>query len=280
MEKLYAVFGMAANAVKDTLYKTVARRDGGSHILLFYGMEAAFIAALALPIVLLIRREPLLHPTSLAFALPIAALAGFAYLTALRSLVAGDASTNVTVIRMNFVLTAAFGALFGGETLSPRKIAGTTLCLLAVLLFYLGSRTRGADHRGLGLSVVTCFSMAALNILNKTALGLGASVMHLVMYRYVLIAAFCAIVLAFRRQSFVPSPRLALVSGACAVLMLTSSFFVLSALQTGDLTLVIPITQASFLFTALFSFLWLHERLDWGKVAGLAAAVAGLIVIR
>ncbi len=100
------------------------------------------------------------------------------------------------------------------------------------------------------------------------------------MYRYILIAAACAVALAVRRQSFVPQPRLALVSGICAVLMLVSTFCALTALQTGDLTLVIPITQASFLFTSLFSFLWLHEKLDWGKVAGLVAAVAGLIVIR
>jgi drug/metabolite transporter (DMT)-like permease len=100
------------------------------------------------------------------------------------------------------------------------------------------------------------------------------------MYRYVLIAAACAVALVVRRRSFVPGARLALVSAACAVLMLVSTFCALTALQTGDLTLVIPITQASFLFTSLFSFLFLKERLDWGKVAGLAAAVAGLIVIR
>jgi drug/metabolite transporter (DMT)-like permease len=99
------------------------------------------------------------------------------------------------------------------------------------------------------------------------------------MYRYVIIAAVCAAILAVRRRSFVPSPPLALVSGACAVCMLGSTFFILTALQTGDLTLIIPISQCSFLFTSLLSFLFLHERLDWGKVAGLTAAVAGLIVI-
>jgi len=280
MEKLYAVIGMAANAAKDTLYKPVARRDGGSHIVLFYGLEAAIVAALALPIILLIRHEPLLHPVSLAFALPLAALAGFSYLTTLRSLVAGDASTNITIIRMNFVLTAAFGAIFRGEALTARKLAGSALCLLAVLLFYLGGRSRGADRRGLGLSVITAFAMAALSILNKAAMNAGASAMHLALYRYALIAVFCAVVIAVRRQSFVPSPRLLLVSAACAALMLTSLFFVLSSLATGDLTLVIPITQSSFLFTALLSFLFLGERLDWGKAAGLAAAVAGLVVIR
>jgi drug/metabolite transporter (DMT)-like permease len=280
MEKLLAVIGMSSNAVTDTLFKTVARQDGGSRIILFYGVKSALIVVLSLPIVLLIRHEPLLHPASLRFALPLAVLAGLGYLTSLRSLVAGDASTNVTIIRMNFVLTSAFAVLFRGETLTPRKIAGSALCLLALLFFYLGGRTRSALNRGIALSVLASFAMAGLNIVNKTALGLGASVSHLVMYRYAIIAVACALVMAVRRQSVVPQPRLALVSGVCAVLMLVSTFSALTALQTGDLTLVIPITQSSFLFTSLFSFLWLHERLDWGKIAGLAAAVAGLIVIR
>jgi drug/metabolite transporter (DMT)-like permease len=280
MEKLYAVLGMSANALKDTLYKTVARQDGGSRILLFYGLEASFITVLSLSVILLVRREPLLHTVSLVFALPLAALAALGYLTSLSSLVDGDASTNVPIIRMNFVLTSAFAVLFRGELLTTRKIAGTALCLLALLLFWLGGRSRGAQHRGIGLSVLAGFAMAALNIVNKTALASGASVAHLVCYRYALIAAFCAILLVVRRQPFAPAPRLVLVSGASAVLMMVSTFSVLTALQTGDLTLIIPITQASFLFTAMLSFLLLRERLDWGKVAGLAAAVAGLIVIR
>jgi drug/metabolite transporter (DMT)-like permease len=280
MEKLLAVIGMSANAVKDTLYKTVARQDGGSRILLFYGLEASFITVLSLAAILIVLREPLLHPASLVFALPLAALAGLGYLTSLSSLVDGDASTNVTIIRMNFVLTSAFAVIFRGEALTPRKVAGTALCLLALLLFWLGGRSRGARHRGIGLSVLAAFTMSALNIVNKTALASGASVAHLVCYRYTLIAAFCAILLAVRRQPFTPSPRLVLVSVGSAVLMMVSTFSVLTALQTGDLTLIIPITQSSFLFTALLSFLLLGERLDWGKVAGLAAAVAGLIVIR
>jgi drug/metabolite transporter (DMT)-like permease len=279
MEKLFAIIGMAANAGKDTLFKTVARRDGGSLIHLFYGLKAACIAVLALPIILLVQRQPLLHLTSLAFALPVATLAAFGYLAALRSLVAGDASTNVTVFRLNFVLTSAFAIVFQGEALTPRKIAGSALCLLAVLLFYLGGRSRGADHRGLGSSVLACAAMAALNIMNKTALGFGASVMHLVLYRYTLIAAFSAIVLAVRRQSFVPPRRVAATSVVCSALMLCSQYFVLTALRTGDLTLVVPVTQSCFLFTSLLSFLFLGERLDWGKVAGLTAAVAGLVVI-
>lgn len=271
---------MSTNAVKDMLFKTVARQDGGSRILVFYTLKSALIALLSLPIILLLHRQPLLHPASLAFALPLAALAGLGYLTSLASLVDGDASTNVTIIRMNFVLTSAFGVIFRGEALTPRKIAGTALCLLALALFYLGGRSRGVRHRGIGLSVLASLGMTGLNVMNKTALAYGASVAHLVMYRYALLAVACAAVLAVRRRSFGIEPRLAMVSGACAVLMLGSTYGALMAMQTGDLSLVIPITQASFLFTALLSFLFLKERMDWGKVAGLAAAVAGLIVIR
>lgn len=280
MEKLYAVLGMSANAVKDTLYKTAARHDGGSRILLFYGLEAAFAAAFALGVILLVQRAPLVHPASLVFALPLAALAGLGYLTSLASLVDGDASTNVTIIRMNFVLTSVIAVVFRGEQLTARKIAGTALCLLALLLFWLGGRSRGAHHRGIGLSVLASCAMAGLNTVNKIALEHGASIAHLVCYRYTLLAAFTAILLAVRRQPFAPPPRMVLVSAGCAAMMMVSTFGVLTALRTGDLTLVIPITQASFLFTALLSFLFLKERLDWGKAAGLTAAVAGLIVIR
>jgi drug/metabolite transporter (DMT)-like permease len=62
--------------------------------------------------------------------------------------------------------------------------------------------------------------------------------------------------------------------------MVASVYFALTALTTADLSMVIPISSSSFLFTALLSFLLLHEPLNWGILAGLAAAVGGLVVIR
>jgi drug/metabolite transporter (DMT)-like permease len=178
VEKFFAVIGMASNAVKDTLFKTVAREEGGSHIVVFYALKAAFIAALAVALLLARRAGPLLHGPSLAYALPIAALTGLTCLAALVSLVRGDASTNVPIYRLNFVLSSAFAVVFWGEPLAPRKVAGTVLCLVAVLFFFLGSRAgarggRHGDRRGLLASVVACFAAAGLNVMNKTALETG-----------------------------------------------------------------------------------------------------------
>jgi uncharacterized membrane protein len=61
--------------------------------------------------------------------------------------------------------------------------------------------------------------------------------------------------------------------------MLTSLAFILTALSASDVTLIIPISQLSFLFTALLSFLLLRERLNWVKAGGIALAVVSIAVI-
>jgi uncharacterized membrane protein len=44
-------------------------------------------------------------------------------------------------------------------------------------------------------------------------------------------------------------------------------------------TLVIPISQLSFLFTALLSFLFLKEKMNLVKAAGIVMAVVSIVVI-
>jgi uncharacterized membrane protein len=77
----------------------------------------------------------------------------------------------------------------------------------------------------------------------------------------------------------VPSGKLLAASAGAAVLMLTSLAFILTALSASDVTLIIPISQLSFLFTALLSFLLLRERLNWVKAGGIALAVVSIAVI-
>jgi len=53
----------------------------------------------------------------------------------------------------------------------------------------------------------------------------------------------------------------------------------LRAMAGSDLTVIMPIAQLSFLFTALLSFVFLKERMNLLKVVGIAAAVASILVI-
>jgi drug/metabolite transporter (DMT)-like permease len=286
MEKLFAVLGMLANAGKDTVFKVAAgeeaARPGSGSITLFYALKGGMIAVLAFLILVVITRAPLFHPVSLWYSLPIGACTYVTYMLALRSLVQGDASVNVTTYRLNFVVSSVIAVLFLGETLSARKIIGMILCIAAIAVFFLGTRAGGerrVRNTGLPFALLACLFMALLNTLNKLALNAGASIMHLVMYRYILVCAIGGVVLALRRQSAVPSRKLLVTSGACAVLMLAGIFFVLTALQASEITLVIPISQLSFLFTALLAFLFLKEKMNLMKAAGILMAVVSIAVI-
>jgi uncharacterized membrane protein len=64
-----------------------------------------------------------------------------------------------------------------------------------------------------------------------------------------------------------------------AFLILVVIFFVLTALQASEITLVIPISQLSFLFTALLAFLFLKEKMNLMKAAGILMAVVSIAVI-
>jgi uncharacterized membrane protein len=61
--------------------------------------------------------------------------------------------------------------------------------------------------------------------------------------------------------------------------MLVSLFFTLTALQASEITLVIPISQLSFLFTAMFAHFFFKEKLSLLRVTGIAVAIASIAVI-
>lgn len=281
MEKLFAVLGMLANAGKDTVFKIAAAEEGGARTNLFYTLKAAFIVLLALLFLVVIAREPLIHARTLPWAVPFGILTFATYMLALRSLVNSDASISITVFRLNFVISAAFAALFLHEALTIRKLIGLSLSLGAILVFFIGSRggDQGARNRGILLAVLACLCGAALNTLNKIALNAGASIFHLILYRYLVVCAIGGSLLAFRRESAVPSRKLLAASASCAVLMLASLYFLLTALSTSEVTVVIPIAQLSFLFTALLSFVFLGEKLNLVKVTGIVIAVASIAVL-
>ncbi|MFZ4615827.1 MAG: EamA family transporter, partial [Rectinemataceae bacterium] len=130
MEKLLAVIAMLANAGKDTIFKVAAEDEGGSKTTLFYGIKAAIIALLSL-VILLVQGKPLLHLPTLPWAIPLGVLAMTTYTLALKSLAGGDASTSVTVFRLNFVLSSGAAALFLGEAFTSTKLAGLGLSLAA-----------------------------------------------------------------------------------------------------------------------------------------------------
>ncbi len=117
-----------------------------------------------------------------------------------------------------------------------------------------------------------------LNFLNKVAVNEGCLPFRLLFWRFSTVLLICGIyVFAKRQWQFSnKSTKYAFASG---FLLILAVFFILEALKTADVSLVIPVTQMAFAFIALISWIFLGEKMSSRKLSGLGMAVAAIILI-
>jgi drug/metabolite transporter (DMT)-like permease len=280
MDKLLAVLGMLANAGNDLIFKKFADRDRGRNAHLFFTLQALFIIPLCVISILIYDRTALFHLVSILYAIPVGIFTYLLYFLALKSLVAGDISVNVTIYRLNFVISSVLAVVLLNEALTVRKIAGLALCLLTILLFFQANRRGPAvGGRGYRYSISACLIGGGLNILIKTALNDGVMILPFLLYRYITAACFGLIILLIRRGSWRVDPALLRISLFSGIVILLGLFFIFAALQIGEVILVIPITQLGFVFAGAAAFLFFKEKLHVLKVVGILLAVASILVI-
>jgi drug/metabolite transporter (DMT)-like permease len=132
MDKLFAVLGMLFNVGNDLVFKRVADIDEGAHANAFYTLQALVIVPLCAVGLAVFRSAQLLHRPSLLFGVPVGVLTYVTYSLILHSLVASDPSINVTVYRLNFVLSGVLAVLLLHERFTARKAIGLALCMAAL----------------------------------------------------------------------------------------------------------------------------------------------------
>ncbi|MDI3470669.1 MAG: hypothetical protein OJF62_002732 [Pseudolabrys sp.] len=220
-----------------------------------------------------------LHPDAAA---AWGALAGVFSLSAFynfaRSLQDGAVSTNAPIFRLNFTITAALAIVLLGETLTlPKGLA--LLCALAavwLLLAESGGERKRSTRTSLVRVVIATLSLGLANIVLKTGLRYGAVPETLIATQA---WAFSSLATIF---NFLPERRLDVPSrgwrySAPAAVVLVSAFVLLAhGLARGPASVLVPVAQMSFVFTALLGAALFHEALNMRKIAGLAVAVAAL----
>lgn len=281
MDKLYALLGMMGNTGNDLLFKSSAKHRGGRNIMLFYLLQAGFIAALSLAAVLLFPLGPLVHRSSILYALPIGVGTFAIYILVLKSLVEGEVSINITVFRLNFVVSSLLAVVLLGEVLTVRKVAGLFLCAAAIVVLFLSApRQTHRSRSGLGFSIPACMLAGGLNILTKTAFNNGALVVQLILYRYLVVVILAALFQLLKHgQRDRGDRRIYLLALLSAVAMTFALSFTFTALQIGDVALVIPIIQLAFVFSSAGAVLLFKERLSALKVIAIALAVGSIVII-
>ncbi len=280
---LFALACASMNTINDLVYRKSSIENKGDRLVGFYFFSAVFSALLSL-ILNLIQFGSIEIDMKNVFYGVVAGFISFAgYLLFLSSFGRGDISVNVTIYRLNLVPTVLLGIVFIGETLDFTRIVAILLCIGSIFMFSgLFERKTGGgapDYRSIILSLSACLVMSVLNFWNKLAMMNGAIPFRMMLWRFIIVSivAFTIVIKKTHQVSFNPAAvRLSAISGP---IMIAGIFFYLSAVSTGDLNLVAPISQLSFVLIGVISFVFLKEEFSWRKIAGLVLAVVAVILI-
>jgi drug/metabolite transporter (DMT)-like permease len=222
-----------------------------------------------------------LHPTSAALWGAIAGMVSLSgFYNFARSLQDGAVSTNAPIFRLNFIVTAALAVAFLDESLTLPKGAAL-LCALVAVWFLLAERGGGTTRStaaSLVRVVIATVSLGLANVLLKVGLQYGELPETLVSAQA---WTFSSLATLF---AFLPKRRLP-VSGStwrystpAAIVLVTASVLLAHGLQRGPASVLVPVAQMSFVFTAVLGASLFRESLDARKVIGLLVAAAALVL--
>ncbi len=276
----FALGAMIAFGVSDLIYKrgAAAGIDAGEFVML---QAWAFCPGVTLYAWLTGTLE--LHRSALW-----GSLAGLFLLVAMynfaRSFKGGAVSTNAPIFRLNFTLTAALAIVFLGEPLTLAKAVALTGALVAVwlLLREPAKAYDKASHEtnlaSLIRVTIATVAIALTNLFYKVGLLHGAVPETMVSTQA---WTFCSLatLLRFRRERrFRVTPDAWRYSTLAAVALAAAFILLMHGLAAGPASVLVPVANMSFVFSALFGALLFHESLNTQKRLGLAIATAALVL--
>jgi uncharacterized membrane protein len=271
---LFALIALVLNGLADYVYKRAA--DTGSrphHFLLAQAIFFAPTAALLAYATGVMVWQPAVLFGSLAGACAFSGFYNFS-----RSLSGGTVSINAPLFRLNFMVTAALAILILGEPLTVLKTVGLLAALLAAWLLVGGIPRNGAPLAAAPIfrALIATLSLGAANFFHKLALMNGvAPAMTLAAQACVFVSLSFIFVYGSDRR--IAIPRQTVKYGFVASFLLLVGFIAyLTALVTGQASVVTPVAQMGFLVTAALGITLLGERPTPAKLFGLFAALVAL----
>jgi drug/metabolite transporter (DMT)-like permease len=195
-----------------------------------------------------------------------------------RSLQTGAVSTNAPIFRLNFTLTAALAILLLGETVTLTKLAALAGALLAVwlLLAEPGAKSGRPNWASLTRVLIATAAMAVANLFYKIGLQQGALPETLVAAQAWAFSSTATLLVLVRERRLALMPWAWRYSAPAALALMTGFVLMLHGLALGPASVLVPVAQMGFVFTALIGVALFGEILNGRKRAGLLVALGAL----
>lgn len=217
------------------------------------------------------------HPSalwgSLAGLFTLVAFTNFAH-----SLRGGAISANAPIFRLNFALTAALAILLLGETLTITKAVALAGAIGAVwLLLVEPDAERGLPSwASLSRVLIATVAMGCANLFYKIGLQQGALPETMVAAQAWAFSSTAMLFVLWRDRRLrltLPAWRF---STPAALTLVVAFVLLLHGLARGPASVLVPVAQMGFIFTALVGAVMFREALHPRKLAGLLVAAIAL----
>ena len=200
-----------------------------------------------------------------------------------------EAGTCSTVYRLNLAFAAILAFVLLGETVTSMKLLGIVFATAAVACFSHHSRMVSGSAKGdkfvqigfMTLVIMASLLRAAMGISYKYALTAGADQNGLLAFNGLMwILGGGVYFLAREKGAALQGGRKSWLYGLLSgVLICGIVLFMALALQHGDASIVLPVSQMSFIGTALLGIFFLKERISLAKCLGIVCGIACVLVM-
>ncbi len=187
-----------------------------------------------------------------------------------------------TIYRLNLIFVVPGAILFFGEKLSLLQLCGVTAAVLAILLFSFSTMSgeRKSSLAGMVMIISASLLRAGMGLSYKEAFICKVEEPALVFING-LFWVFGGLIYALCKDKKVKMPDMPTLGfGTVSGLFVAGIvFFMAKALQSGAAGVVLSIAQMSFLGTLLLSVIFLKEKLEKFKIAGIVCGIAAILLL-
>lgn len=187
-----------------------------------------------------------------------------------------------TIYRLNLVAVVLGAWLFLGEKMNTCLVIGVVCATAAVLCFLGGGNEEGGKKAIFGTLLVIAASLlrAGMGLSYKYGFTCGADPNGVALVNSIFWIAggiFYAAAKGELKGGF--SFRLLRLGVLSGLLVAGIVYFMAKSIAVGNVSIVIPIAQMSFIATFLLSIIFLKEKINFAKIAGIILGIAGIILL-
>lgn len=271
----FALFAMVLIGTGDTINKRARQADIpiGSYLLI----QTLFFTCTIL-IIALISSGIQFYGADILYGFIGAVFSFTAFTLMLHSLTHGYASTNYAIFRLSFVFSSLAAIIFLNESLSPGKGIGIIFAAFAILLFFYNPKQQISLKKSLFFAICAMILSACFQITLKLATRIYSSSPSFLLLMSLFFGGMVVIYNIFSGGFKIPRKTF-LYAPLNGVLMALGSLFVITALSLGDVSLVTPITQLSFLITVILAIALLKEKINIFQISGVICAAIAILIL-